>query len=161
MLQAAAKEGQLEALKYLVENGCPIIEVHPVGAVFAAHNYTAVLAARHNHIECLNYLIEIGAPVPDDIIDRCVDAKTSPVVIQYLRELGYQWHQIAIDTAASRNNVALVKYLHENNCPWDERTVSNAARSACIECLKYALDNGCKCRASDVSDDRIDLTVCV
>ena len=145
-MRAAAKEGHLEVLRFLTENGCPFTE--PFRAAFEAHKEATVIAASNNHIECLKYLIDIRAPVPDGIINRCINKKTNPATVKYLRERGYPWDVMTCVTAVRfvNNNVALLKYLHENNCPWDEQTTITAAREASAQCLKYALDNGCKCR---------------
>ena len=110
----AAYYGHLECLKYAHENGCPWDE------------YTCLGAAEEGHLECLKYAHEKGCPW--DLINEDSDDDTDEGICS---------------NAAKNGHLECLKYAHENGCPWNERICSKAAETGHLECLRYAHENGC------------------
>ena len=71
----AAKNGHLECLKYLHENGCPWDEK------------TCSKAAENGQLECLKYAHEKGCPWNEDTCS-CANSNGHLECLQYARENG-------------------------------------------------------------------------
>jgi hypothetical protein len=130
-LKYAAKNGQLECLKYAHENGCPW------------NKWTCINAAENGHIECLKYAVINGCLFNDKRICRLAAEKGHIECLKYLHENGCVWDDLLCIRAASEGQLECLKYAHNNGCPWGEETCYFAARNGHIECLKYAVINGC------------------
>lgn len=77
-LQIAANAGQLETVKYFVEQGADLNYQHPISKNTALH-----LAALNNYPEIVKYLIEKGA-------DKNIKLKAGVSIIRPIKESGNQ-----------------------------------------------------------------------
>ena len=126
----AAILGNLEMLKYCVENGCKV------------HDSTCSTAAEYGHLDCLKYLRE----------KNCAwDCETSGAaarignleMLKYCVENGCEVGTGTCALAAEYGNLECLKYLREKNVEWDHHTVHRARANNHVECLNFALANNC------------------
>jgi len=132
-IKAAARQGNLEMVKYCVANECPI-------SVFAC-----ACAADRGHLECLKYLRE-EVKAPWDFRTASFAALTGQLhILEYLVERKYdQFDECACWYAAKDGHLDCLKYLHETaKAPWDDDAVRAAHKKKHLECLQYLLDNDC------------------
>jgi len=132
-INAAAKQGNLEMVKYCVANKCPI-------------NWSACgCAASGGHLEVLKYLRE-EAKAPWDSATASWAAENGHLhILEYLVEREFdQYDTLACWEAARYGNLDCLKYLHETaKAPWDEEAVRGAYENFHPECVQYLLDNNC------------------
>jgi len=133
-IQAAARQGNLEMVKYCVANECPMNE------------RACAFAADGGHLEVLKYLHE-EAKAPWDSETASFAAENGHLhIFEYLVERKFdQYNEWACANAAENGHFDCLKYLHETaKAPWDSRAVSWAHRTPNNpECLQYLLDNDC------------------
>ena len=132
-IQAAARQGNLEMVKYCIANECPIDEM--------ACEY----AASEGHLEVLKYLRE-EVEAPWDLRTATFAAKYGHLhILDYLVERKYdQFDVSACVLAAKEGHVDCLKYLHETaKAPWNYWCVYHAHKHNQTECLQYLLDNNC------------------
>ena len=132
-IDAAARQGNLEMVKYCVANECPI-------DVYACAN-----AAGNGHLECLKYLRE-EVKAPWDFRTAALAARNGHLhILEYLVERKYdKYSEYACELAARNGHLDCLKYLHETaKAPWDEDAVYHAHKNNQTECLQYLLDNNC------------------
>ena len=130
-IQAAARKGNLEMVKYCVAKRCPIGE------------YACAWAAESGHLECLKYLRE-EAKAPWDCDTAYFAAQYGHLhILEYLVEREFdQYDTLACWEAARYGNLDCLKYLHETaKAPWDEDAVRVAHEIDHPECVQYLLDN--------------------
>ena len=130
---AAARQGNLEMVKYCVANECPI------------DKNACTNAASEGHLECLKYLRE-EAKAPWDEKTATWAAQNGHLhILEYLVERKYdQFDEYACAWAAANGHLDCLKYLHETaKAPWDEDAVREAHENNQTECLQYCLDNDC------------------
>ena len=130
---AAARQGNLEMLKYCVANQCPIGE------------RACACAAENGHLECLKYLHE-EAKAPWDSVTASLAAKNGQLhILEYLVERKYdKFSAWACECAAKYGHLDCLKYLHETaKAPWDYFAVRKAHENNHPECVQYLLDNDC------------------
>ena len=125
-----ARNGRLEMLRFLCDEGCPW------------DRRTCFEAAYYGHLECLKYAHEHGCPWDEN---TCSKAAFSGHLecLKYAHEQRFPLSWWTSCCAASEGQLECLKYAHENGCPWHKRTCSYAARYGQLECLKYAHENGC------------------
>ena len=129
----AARQGNLEMVKYCVANECPVDE----GA--------CTNAAENGHLEILKYLREeVKAPWNSWTADWAAE-RGHLHILEYLVERKYnKYHESACWFAAKYGHLDCLKYLHETaKWPWDEDAVRVAVVNNHPECLQYLLDNNC------------------
>ena len=131
-INAAARQGNLEMVKYCVANECPIdamrVQMLPKRSSRGASNTyakkskrlgigsTASWAAENGHLHILEYLVE-----------RKYDNITNVRVV-----------------CGQNGHLDCLKYLHETaKAPWDEDAVREAHKNNQTECVQYLLDNNC------------------
>jgi hypothetical protein len=132
-INAAARQGNLEMVKYCVANECPIDE-------FACAN-----AAKNGHLEVLKYLRE-EAKVPCDATTAYRAASNGHLhILEYLVERKFdKYDEWACTLAAKFGYFDCLVYLHETaKAPWDSWGVFWANKNNHPECLQYLLDNNC------------------
>ena len=132
-INAAARQGNLEMVKYCVANQCPII----TGACASA--------AESGHLEVLKYLRE-EVKAPWDFRTAAWAAENGHLhILEYLVERKYdQFSTYACKNAANSGQLDCLKYLHETaKAPWDSWAVQRAHENGEDECLQYLLDKHC------------------
>ena len=132
-IKAAARQGNLEMVKYCVANECPISED------------ACARAADRGHLECLKYLRE-EAKVPWNYRTAARAAENGHLhILEYLVERKYKkYNGDACKFAAKYGHFDCLKYLHETaKAPWYEDAVRRAHRNKHTECLQYLLDKNC------------------
>ncbi|CAL6383391.1 PREDICTED: similar to predicted protein [Bathycoccus prasinos] len=131
-IHAAARQGNLEMVKYCVAKKCPI-------NVFAC-----AYAAFNGHLEVLKYLREEAKAPWDDLTAPWAAAKGHLHVLEYLVERKYEYSEWACMHAAKHGHLDCLKYLHETaKAPWNFRAVRDAHENNQTECVQYLLDNDC------------------
>jgi len=132
-IKAAARQGNLEMVKYCVANECPIGED------------ACVHAASGGHLEILKYLREEAKAPWGSGTAECAALNGHLHILEYLVERKYdQFDEYACDGAARGGHLDCLKYLHETaKAPWDEGAVEEARWNKHPECVQYLLDNDC------------------
>ena len=132
-INAAARHGNLEMVKYCVENECPIDE------------YACARAASNGQLEVLKYLHEeVKAPWNFDTAAWAA-LKGHLHILEYLVERKYdKYSEKACEYAAENGRLDCLKYLRETaKAPWNYLAVRSAHKNNQTECLQYLLDNDC------------------
>ena len=133
MIEAAAKQGNMEMVKYCVANECRI------------DIWSCAWAAQNGHLEVLKYLRE-EAKAPWDWYTAYMAARNGHLhILEYLVERKYdQYNVLACYNAAKYGHLDCLKYLHETaKAPWNYLAVRDAHENEHTECVKYLLDNNC------------------
>ena len=135
-INAAARQGNLEMVKYCVANECPIDE----GA--------CARAAQNGHLECLKYLREEVKAPWDEYTATWAAANGHLHILEYLVERKYDEYGVvfgdACKYAAENGHLDCLQYLHETaKAPWDSEAVRKAHKNDHPDCLQYLLDNDC------------------
>jgi len=132
-IDAAARQGNLEMVKYCVANECPI-------DVYACAN-----AAGNGHLECLKYLREEVKALWDSRTASWAAHNGHLHILEYLVERKYdKYSEYACQWAAENGQLDCLKYLHETaKAPWDYYAVRKAHEKNHTNCVQYLLDNDC------------------
>ena len=132
-INAAARQGNMEMVKYCVANECPI------------GTMACECAAENGHLEVLKYLREeVKAPC-DSVTAAWAALKGHLHILEHLVERKYdKYSGIACTFAAENGHLDCLKYLHETaKAPWNEYAVRRVGEIKQPECLQYLLDNNC------------------
>jgi len=132
-INVAARQGNLEMVKYCVVKKCPI------------SSNACAFAASGGHLEVLKYLRE-EVKVPWDEYTAIWAAENGHLhILEYLVERKYdKYDEYACRWAAKNGHLDCLKYLHETaRAPWDYRAVQVAREKKHFECVQYLLDNNC------------------
>jgi hypothetical protein len=138
-INAAAHLGNLDMLKYCVENQCPFDEDEEA-CTFAAHC---------GSLECLKYLHEVVQAPWGRGTAAAAAVSGNLHILEYLVERKYdQYNGMACEHAARAGEFDCLKYLHETaKAPWNAEAVRQAHKrktdSDCSDCLQYLLANDC------------------
>jgi len=132
-IHAAARQGNLEMVKYCVANECPI------------NVWACAYAAENGHLECLKYLREEAKAPWGSTTANCAALKGHLHILEYLVERKYDQHSAyACENAAEFGHLDCLKYLHETaRAPWSSGAVRKAHEKNHPECVQYLLDNNC------------------
>lgn len=130
----AAEFGQLDCLRYAVENGC---ELQREACYFAAKN---------GHIDCLKFAHEHGADILFADYEKAV-RNGHLECVKYIvesRALNFHFCKDVCDIAIRRHDIDMLIYLTENLCrPIPIHAVSAAVAFDDIECLSILHRAGC------------------
>ena len=132
-INAAAKNCNLEMVKYCGANGCPVDE------------WVCKFAAEKGDLEMLKYLHE-EVKAPWDWRTAAWAAGNGHLhILEYLVERKYDiFCAAACADAAWSGHLDCLKYLHETaKAPWNSHAVQWAHKRNHPECLQYLLDNDC------------------
>ena len=135
-INVAARQGNMEMVKYCVANECPIN---------TWNTWACSSAAKNAHLEILKYLREEAkAPSGWRIAVRAAE-NGHLHILEYLVERKYdQFKTYSCRDAAKKGHVYCLKFLRETaKAPWDEEAVRFAHKNNQTECLQYLLDNNC------------------
>ena len=134
-INRAARQGNLEMVKYCVANGCPV----GVGEGACAD------AAEYGHLECLKYLHEEVKAPWNSYTAAWAAQKGHLHILEYLVERKYnKFNQDACSFAATEGHLDCLKFLRETaKAPWGSCAVRYAHVFNRSECLQYLLDNDC------------------
>ena len=131
-INAAARQGNLEMVKYCVAKKCPI-------------DGACAWAADGGHLEVLKYLREEAkAPWDSHIAARAAE-KGHLHILEYLVERKYdKYDEVPCRWAAMNGHLDCLKYLHETaKARWNSGAVRDAHKNDHPDCLQYLLDNDC------------------
>ncbi|CAL6323229.1 unnamed protein product [Bathycoccus prasinos] len=129
-ISMAARQGNLEMVKYCVEKKCPV----DVNA--------CACAASGGHLECLKYLRE-EVKAPWDYYTAKWAARNGHLhILEYLVERKYdKYDEMACENAAKNGHLDCLTYLHETaKAPWDRYTASRAAENGHLHILEYLVE---------------------
>ena len=170
-LHAIVEAGDLEKLKYCLENGCPGREdvvlaaarfpsllkyLHAQGCPLLPEAYQCALQAVRP-IECVRFLFETGCcPWPKDACTWFVQHRRMDC-LKYAHMHGAPWDADTCAAAAhieygssiasakeeQRRTLDFLAYLHEEGCPWNVLILTEARRCGNIPCLQYAFQRDC------------------
>ncbi|CAL6304651.1 unnamed protein product [Bathycoccus prasinos] len=132
-INVAARQGNLEMVKYCVANECPVNEI------------ACACAAQNGHLECLKYLRE-EVKAPWDSGTASLAALNGHLhILEYLVERKFDKNnEVACTLAAKFGYFDCLVYLRETaKAPWDSWGVYFAHTNNHLECLQYLLDNNC------------------
>ena len=135
-INAAARQGNLEMVKYCVANECSI------------DREACARAAQNGHLECLKYLREEVKAPWDEYTATWAAANGHLHILEYLVERKYDEYGVvfgdACKYAAENGHLDCLQYLHETaKAPWDSEAVRKAHKNDHPDCLQYLLDNDC------------------
>ena len=129
---AAAGEGHLSVLEWLIENDCEYTVV------------TYAKAAEGGHIEvfkCLNANgLSTDFPAEFESSMHMAAARGGHIeMLQYLRGDGLcgPWNDDTFENAAEFGQLKVLQFLHDNECPWSQCTCYYAAYGGHIEVLEW------------------------
>lgn len=126
----AAKEGQVECLKFIHSRGGHLNEL------------VMSFAAEKGNKKCLEFLCSAGCPWDERATQVAAGHNHFDCLI-FLHTHGCPWDKGATTAAAGRGNLNILKYLHQYGCPWDKWTTAAAACCETTECLDYLRINEC------------------
>ena len=132
---AAIKQGNVEMLKYCLENDCPTSSI------------VCERAAENGHLECLKYLREVaGAPWDKNTVLGAAE-NAHLHILKYLVEGRYPYFQASACARTARSgHLECLKYLHEvAKLPWDHETGEGAASGGHLHILKYLAERKYSC----------------
>jgi hypothetical protein len=132
-INMAAKQDNMEMLKYCVANECPIDE------------RACAYAAENGRLEVLKYLRE-KVKAPWDFRTAAFAAYDGHLhILEYLVDRKYdEFDEEACVCAAANGHLDCLKYLHETaKAPWDEDAVREAHENNHPDCVQYLLDTNC------------------
>ncbi|PNH04452.1 hypothetical protein TSOC_009386 [Tetrabaena socialis] len=132
---SAAVAGNLNALRYLLVEGCPSA-VSTLGAAAGA-GQLASLRALHAHSG--NFTLTIFA------LARTVRGGHLPVVAWLLEQqlVSLQQCPSLLCEAAASGSMELLAWLRDRGCPWGEDTIYGAAGAGSEEALEWLVAQGC------------------
>lgn len=126
----SVQRGNLECLKYLIDNNCEYDE--------GVYHYAII----YNHLDCLKFL-HMNGRIRDKSICHYSSMYGNLECLRYAHENGCEWNEVTCMWAVKKGHLECLRYAHKNGCKWDRRTTSRAAENGNFECLKYAVENGC------------------
>jgi len=130
----AAKQGNLEMIKYCLARNCPMNGKEACAS-----------AASGGHLEILKYLHEeVKAPWDWSTAEQAAECGHLHI-LEYLVECKFdEYAEWECEGAARGGHLNCLKYLHETaKVPLDEEVIETALCSRAHECVQYLLDKDC------------------
>ena len=127
---SAASQGDLDMVKYCVDNDCPM------------NARACAYAAEEGHLDVLEYLYEHGCPWNRWTITQAA-FQGNLSMVKYCVENNCPMDAYACSCAAEGGHLAILKYLREHGCPWESKTCRCAHMRNHIDCLNYAIEQRC------------------
>jgi hypothetical protein len=129
-VNAAARHGQLECLKYLIED---------VGINVGSCVTVIVAAIENGHLDCLEYLLNRGSRLDEVYIATAIRHEQMEC-LRCLCKAGCP--MIAWNSLLAAGKIEFLKYLIDNGCPKDEELLRVAIEKDSLESVKYLLELG-------------------
>jgi len=125
----AAKYGNLNCLKYLIENDCP-------------YDFEKIIfkVVKYGHLKCLIYLYEKGIEFPDNIFYIAIKYDKLDC-LKYVLNKKCEYKENGCEVAASYGNLDILVYLHERGFILNRKTCIESAKNGFLDCLKYSIKN--------------------
>jgi hypothetical protein len=124
-----AKNGYVNCLKYLYENG------------HKWENRICYFASQNGHLDCLKYLHKSGCKLNSNLY--IAGKKGYLECLKYLLENECKFDYDSAAYAAEGGYLKCLEYLHMNGCPMTYNTIQAAAENGKLECLKWLYKNHC------------------
>ena len=128
--EKAARDGQLEVLKWARAKGCPW------------NSLTCRRAAGGGHLDLLKWARDNGCEWDAWTCAHAAEGGHLDV-LKWARENGCWWDVWTCAHAAGGGHLDVLRWARENGCEWDEWTCAGAAEGGHLEVLKWAKQNGC------------------
>lgn len=124
----AAIAGNIPALKWVIENGCPTCP--------------SIYAHIPEDISLLTYLADHGVQFSPT---TCAVAalKKKYDTLQWLQSRRCPWDSFTCAYLAMNGELKMLKWARANGCPWNSMVCALAASQGQIEILQWCLQNGC------------------
>jgi len=124
----ASGYGNFDIMKWLKDNGCP----------WNAHTF--MYAAAYGNLDIMKWMKENGCPWNESAFAAAYGNLDS---MKWLKENGCPWNESAFTFAAAHGNLDIMKWLKENGCPWNESAFTFAAKHGNLDIMKWMKENGC------------------
>jgi len=129
-MEQAARDGVLELVRGLHEQGCPW------------DVWTCRFAAVGGHLEVLQWAREHGCPWDEQTCSMA--AKGGHLeVLQWAREHGCPWNEGTCQAAAGGGHLEVLQWARDQACPWDATVCREAAKGGHLEVVQWAREHGC------------------
>jgi len=156
LISNAAFNGNLDLLKWLIENRCiprtfVCSNAAKAGRIdiiewLKPYNFdltkACTFAAENNQFNTLKYLHEHGAKLHAGTFAMAAKNGRMDMLI-YLLEEKCPFDDRACRYAAENNRLDILMWLRKNKCPWNASATSHAARNGHFDIVKYLHENGC------------------
>ena len=139
VLYEATKNGNIEVIKYLVENKDKL----------GPQEYVLYGAVLNGNIENIKYLLQKGYMFNEDIdgteseFDEAI-YKNNFEILDWLLEKGCKFGPETFSAAAVEGNLKIMKWLLKHGCKFNNRTFNKAIEYGNIKNLEWLVENGCK-----------------
>jgi hypothetical protein len=127
---AAAEAGQVHVLKWLWEN-----KELPSDQELALFQGGAD-AIRYLQLIYPDFLVTLG------LMTVAIDA-TRMEVVQFLREIGYEFHHVHMERASKSGRLGFAVWLYTEGCPWASSFLEEAAAIGDLVLIEWAFHHGC------------------
>ncbi|GFR45449.1 hypothetical protein Agub_g6845 [Astrephomene gubernaculifera] len=131
----AAERGNLEVLRYLLEEGL-------TPGIWCSHR-----AAAKVQLAALQLLHDHGCPLSMDVVGAAAAEGHLHVVVWLVEEVlgpaGVQLENGVFSSAAKSCKIALLSWLRGQGCPWDASVYAGATEAGCAEALEWLTEQGC------------------
>lgn len=126
----AAKEGDLELLQIMIDNG------------FAVDTRSICWASLHGHMHVVEWMRENDYPWDTAVFDNaCTFGDVDNLEILY--EMGCPWDKYACSCAAREGNLEALQWVRSRGCPWDSNVLLYSQENGHHAVYQWALANGC------------------
>lgn len=131
------KEGDIECIKFLCENGYNITDELINSVIYSGNK------------ENIQYCLDMKVPFSKQTCSDAAYVNDLPTLMK-LHELGCPWDVETCLNAVYVGSIDCLKYAHTNGCPWNKNVCSAAIECGQYECLEYAYLNGCPIYDNDM-----------